>query len=279
MSVGIAFSGGGVKAAFHIGVLRAFEEHNINVDFVSGTSSGAIVASLFAAGFSSSDILNLFNHYAKKVICVDNRSIFKGVMNIKKGVRCINKFDNLEWILHSVFKSKGIFDINDVSKKLAVCSVDVNLGKIIYFVNCNNMYNCDEEIYMCRGALYKMVRASSAYPIIFEPSFYKGRILVDGGVMNNLPVRILKKMGANNVIAVDVSNKCTSLKNLSMIDIGLRCIDIMGKYSKQKEIEEADFVIIPNNISNISILDFDYINVLANQGYYETKKVINTFKF
>lgn len=277
MSVGMAFSGGGIKAAFHIGVLMALEEAGIDIEFVSGSSSGAIIAAMFAAGFSPYTILNIFNFYARKIVGIDSKSVLRAFINVNKGARCINKFDNLEGVLYSVFKSKGIFDINELKKNFTVCTVDVNLGKIVYFGNSDKLCNFDEEVYVNGGVLHKIVRASCAYPVIFEPSFYKGRVLVDGGVMKNLPVNVLKKMGADKVIAVDVSNDIVPLKNLSMLNVGLRCIDIMGKSASCDEIKEADFVIKPN-ISNVGILDFEYINMLVDEGYRVTKNSICELK-
>lgn len=277
MSIGVAFSGGGIKAAFHIGVLMALEEAGIDIEFLSGTSSGAIVASMYACGFSPYSILNIFNFYSRKVVEIDSKSVFKSLININKGSRCINKYDNLERILYSVFKSKKIFNINEVKKKLAICTVDINYGKVVYFVNSDKLCKEDSEIYINNGALHKIVRASSAYPVIFEPSYYMGRILVDGGVIKNIPISILKKMGASKLIGVDVSDNILPLKEISMINVGLRCIDIMGKCVNCEEISKADLLIRSTNVNtnNIGILDFRYINMLVEEGYKITKDIIS----
>lgn len=275
MSVGLALSGGGVKGAYHIGVIKALIEEGIDIEYISGTSCGAIVAALFANGILPDEMLKIFNCYARKIVYFDNKSMIRSVLNIKNGSSCINKYDNFEGVLKSIFKTK---DIKDVSTKLAICTVDINTGETIYFHNGNEIEKCIDGICENSGLLYKIIRASAAYPVLFEPSYYKGRVLVDGGVKKNLPVSILKSMGAEKIIAVDVSKNILPLKSMSMLNVGFKCIEIMGMCNNEKERKQSDFLIKPKNINHIGLLDFEYINALATEGYYSTKKNIDKIK-
>lgn len=278
MSIGLALSGGGVKGAAHIGVLQALKEENIIIDYISGTSSGSIVASLFAIGYSPCSILNLFNYYSNKIIGIDKKSILKALLNINRGAKCINKYDNLENVLKFIFNSRNVADICEVNTNLAISTVDINCDKLVYFLN-KKVESCNEnEVFEYSGNLSSIVKASCSYPVIFEPKIYKERILVDGGVKNNLPVSILKKMGADKVIAVDLSNEIYQLKDCGILNVSFRCLDILGKMSNEKEVKKADIVIKPKKISNIDMLDFKFINMIANEGYYETKKMIEDIK-
>ncbi len=231
MSIGLALSGGGVKGAVHIGVLQALKEENIKIDYISGASSGSIVASLYAVGYSPYSILNLFNHYSNKIVGIDKKSILKSFFNINKGVKCINKYDNLENILKFIYKSQGVIDINEVKCNIAISTVDINCGEVVYFLNRNLKGDYKETIESC-GNLSSIVKASCSYPIIFEPKIYKNKLLVDGGLKKNLPVSILKKMGAKKVIAVDLSNEICPMQDNNILNIGFRCLDILRKYFK-----------------------------------------------
>lgn len=278
MAIGLALSGGGVKGAAHIGVLQALKEENIKVDYISGASSGSIVASLFAIGYSPYSILNLFNYYSNKIISIDGKSILKSFMNISKCTKSINKYDNLENILKFIFNSRNVVDICEVETNLAISTVDINVDKVVYFLNKQVKSDNINDVYEYKGNLSSIVKASCSYPVIFEPKIYKGRMLVDGGLKNNIPVSILKKMGADKIIAVDLSNEIYPLNDSGILNVGFRCLDILGKIANEQEIKEADIVIKPKKLSNINILDFKYINMAANEGYYATKKNINNIK-
>lgn len=277
-SIGLALSGGGVKGAAHIGVLQALKEENIKVDYISGASSGGIVASLFAAGYTPCSILRLFNYYSKRIIEFDKRVILKSMINMNKKAKCINKCDNLENILYCVFKSKNVINIEDIKMNLAISTVDINKDEIVYFLNKKVNKLVDEEVYEYYGELHNIVRASCSYPVLFEPKNYNDKILVDGGLRKNIPVSILKNMGADKVIAVDLENKISPLREENILNIGMRCIDILGRHVNEDELKKSDLVIRPKNISKIGMLDFNYINIAANEGYFETKKRINDIK-
>ncbi len=278
MSLGLALSGGGVKGAAHIGVLQALNEENINIDYISGASSGSIVAALFAAGYSPCSILKLFNFYSRKIIEFDKKAMFKSIINANKGVKCINKYDNLEQILYFVFKTRNIVNIEDIKMGIAISTVDINNDEIVYFLNRKVKDEVYGEIYEDCGKLHNIVKASCSYPVLFEPKIYNNRLLVDGGLRKNVPVSILKNIGVDKVIAINLESKILPLKEENILNIGFRCVNILGKHVNEDELKKADFIITPKNISKIGMLDFNCINIAANEGYYETKKKISKIK-
>lgn len=275
--LGIALSGGGAKGAAHIGVLQALHEANIKVDLISGTSSGSIIASLYAAGYEPYDILKIFNAYCTHIADYDKMLpfklgsvFFKGRINIKGFV----KGDKLENTLYKYFKYKNVANIRDIKMPLAIPTVDLNTGEVIYYLS--QKIDDSNNIIKYNGNLSSIVRASSSFPGVFEPKILDKRILVDGGVVINTPVNILKKMGADKVIAVcfDSVEKVT---NINIITIAMKSFDIMENELTKVETKNADFIIAPK-LLKVSLLECDKTLMIANAGYFATKDKIEEIK-
>lgn len=194
----LCLSGGGVKGAAHIGALKAFEEANIEFNYISGTSSGSIVAALYAVGYSSDEIYCLFKSMLKDKI-YRYGSYIKDTKNlITKGkfiVEGLNSGRAIEKAITNACAKKGIYTIGKVQKKLLVPSVALDTGKIYFF---NSMQRratySDEIVYDDKIEIGKAVRASSSYPGVFCPCEYNGIKLIDGGIRENTPWREWKKL-------------------------------------------------------------------------------------
>lgn len=290
MSLGLALSGGGAKAAAHIGVLKAFEDENIKIDYISGTSSGSIIAALYACGYRAKELFNFFNMYCNQISDYDKTIPFKIMSTAftgKIGVKGLAKGDKLEYIINNFCNKKGISDISNVKLPLVIPCVDINSGEIIYFSSksLNNINNLsrnqydDIPIYMYRGKLCSIVRASSSFPGVFEPKILEGRILVDGGVRVNTPVSALKKIGSDKVVSVSFDhNKKYSDNSLSIVSVALKAFNIMAHHINEEELNKSDIIIRPKIPSNISLLDCSKTNYLAKSGYNAAKEVINKIK-
>lgn len=285
MALGIALSGGGAKGAAHIGVLQALMEENINIDYISGTSSGSIIASLYACGYTPKEMLQFFNMYCNQIGDYDKLVPFKVMGTVVTGniaLKGLAKGDRLENIINNFFMKKKIFDISQVKMPIAIPTVDINTGEVVYFVNKkiefeqSNRENFDDiPTYKFRGNLASIVRASSSFPVVFEPKILDGRVLVDGGVRVNTPISVLKKMGADKVIAISFDkNKRYNDKSMNIISISLKAFDIMSHQVNDEELNRADLIIRPNLPENISLLDCKKSNLLANLGYRITKEKI-----
>lgn len=271
MGIGVALSGGGFKAAFHIGVLKALEEAGVDVEYISGTSSGAIVAALYACDFDLKTIAEMFEFYLDKIFYIDRKKVFWDFINDRKRIKCISKFDNLGIILEYILGSR---DISSVRKKLAVCTVDIKEGRINYFCS-SKCSNIGENIINYNGKLCKIVRASAAYPVVFKPTIANNKVLVDGGVLNNLPVNVLKKMGADKVLASNVSGNNLFSTDLTIFSIGMRCLNIMCENNIKRELQEAEYIVSLGNNFGIGMFDSKYIKWYMEKGYCETKKLCN----
>lgn len=296
MGLGLALSGGGAKGATHIGVLQALIEENISIDYISGTSMGSMVASLFACGYTPSEILNLVNSYFNEIISSDKKGYlktFSTMVNATTPISGIASGYKLERILNTYFLNKRKKNISEISIPIAIPTVDLYTGKLIYFLNkqINNsrwleeeslddgiqLKNLDEYIYEYSASISHVVKSSCSFPGIFEPEMYKNYMLVDGGLRKNVPVSILKQMGAKKVIAVCFDNVKNGLKDGSIITVAMKCVDIMEYDVNKSEVELADLVIKPK-IGNTSLIDFNKSRALANEGYKEAKKMMPQIK-
>lgn len=290
MKIGLALSGGGAKGAAHIGVLKALEEENVNIAYISGASSGSIIASLYACGYTPNEIIYLFNMYCRYIADFDKLIPFKvagTAFTGKINVSGLAKGNKLEYILQNFCNKKGISDISDLRFPLAIPTVDINSGEVIYFLSksINDVHNFSRDefddipTYKYNGRLCSIVRASSSFPGVFEPKIIEGKVLVDGGVRVNTPVSITRHMGADKVIAINLDvNKSYMNNSLNIVSVALKAFNIMSHEINKKELEKADIVISPEIPNKISLLDCSKTNYLVNAGYIATKKVINEIK-
>lgn len=174
LCVGLVLSGGGARGFAHIGVLRVLERVGAKFDVIAGTSMGAILGAIYATGKSAEELYELARH-------VNWRNVVD--LSLNTGLLKGDRFEGfLSEILPQTFEELEI--------PLAVVATDIESG---------------EEVVMSEGDLPSAVRASAAFPGAFEPVHIEGRTLADGGIVNNLPVNAVSWLGANRVIASDVT--------------------------------------------------------------------------
>ena len=287
MSVGLALSGGGAKGLAHIGVLEALKDYGINVDYISGTSSGSLVASLYAAGYTPNEMLKIINKYKDGIIDIDKGIAFKlfgSVLKKKISIKGFVKGIRLERMLEYILKEKGIEDISDLTYPIAIPTVNLRTGEITYFSNIdldntkaenqdrwclieeNSNYE-DEPKYIKGGKLSSIVRASCSVPGIFVPKKINDEIYIDGGVRVNSPIDVLRKMGADKIIVVTFNcNKGNQMGIENVIGISSQAFNIMSHESNKDKVELAD-VNIKLCLNNVSLLDFSNATNLAHRGY------------
>lgn len=166
--VGLALGGGGAKGAAEIGVLKVIEKVGIKIDYIAGTSIGSIVGGLYSSGYSSKEIEKLF-------LSQEWQDILEGQL--------------IEAKLKTLLSKKGVEKFSDTRIPFkCVAAEDESF----------------EEVILSNGLLYKAIRASMSVPLIYEPVKWGNKNLVDGGVINNLPVDVVRNMGADIVIAIDL---------------------------------------------------------------------------
>lgn len=282
MKRGLCLAGGGVKGAAHIGSIKALEEENIKFDYVGGTSSGSIVACLYACGFTSDEMYKIFKKYCRKIKYVDLLNILKLILGLILTGRIVidglNSGKQIERLINRVCKEREIYNISDIRKPLVIPSVNLCNGDVICFTSCNNRDNfSDDVIYVNNINIGKAVRASCSYPVVFSPCKYNNIKLVDGGVRENVPWKEEKELGANKVLSIifddGINNDCS--KNL--VEVAGTSLSLIGRELSNYELDGADYVIRIRS-DKVGLLDMSKIDELYKIGYEQTKKEIDIIK-
>ena len=282
MKIGLCLSGGGIKGAAHIGVIKALEEENIKFDCVSGTSSGSIVASLYAMGYTPEDMLELFKNYGKEISKIDWCIIFKLIFGLifkrKICVEGLNKGTKIERIINKRAKQKNIKLISDIKMPLIIPSVNLYDGSIYMFISQQNERKYSDEVITVNNIdIGKAVEASCSYPGIFCPTNYNNQKLVDGGVRENTPWKELKNIGAEKIISVVFEEKKKEKKNVNMLDCITGSMGIMMHELYNYEIEGIEYL-LKIKTDKIWLLDIEKTEELYKIGYEITKKKIKEIK-
>ena len=282
MKLGLCLSGGGVKGAAHIGVLKALEEENIKIDYISGTSSGSIVATMYAIGYKPEEIYNIFIQYCKKIKYVDAKNIIKLIVglifNQKIIIEGLSNGKTIEKLIRKMCNEKNITNIKDIKFPLLIPSVDLYTGKVYIFSsqkNRNTYSNVIEYIYDMDIAT--AVHASCSYPGIFSPCKYNNTKLIDGGIRENIPWKETKINGADKVISVVFEKNIENKKNNNIIDVISNSIDLLSYELSNYELAGADYL-LKIRTKDIKLLDFTKINYLYKLGYEITKKQIKEIR-
>lgn len=287
MKIGLSLAGGGVKGAAHIGVLKALEEAKIEFDYVSGTSSGSIVATLYACGYQASEIYELFKKYCKEIKYVDYKNIVKAIWGLiikrKIIINGLTNGEKIEQIINQACKIKKINNINQIKKKLIIPSVDLHSGKVYIFESVPKLKNNRETLsdkmeHITDINIGKAVRASCSYPGVFCPMEYKNTELIDGGIRENIPWKELKQIGVDKVISVVFQNEIKEEKCCpNIIEVVASSIEILSHELSNYELEGADYL-VKIKTKKVSLLDMSKIDRLYQIGYEAGKKEVGRIK-
>ena len=287
MKIGIALSGGGVKGATHIGVLRALEENNIKIDAIAGTSIGSAIAVLYAMGYNTDEIFKLVKYFAKSILKADPKYLLTGFKSTKSifGTGFISG-EAIEDAIEECARLKGMKYLKDLKMPIAIPTVDIKEGKEYVFTNreidrtkklkkiagTDGEYKAiseEEKVqYITDIEIGKAVRASCSYPGIFSPFEYENYKFVDGGVLDNIPVEELKKLGVDKKITVTFPpDKKANPRNA--IDIFMRCIDIVFDDRDSERIIDSDYI-LKVDVAQASVFDIKQLEFCYDRGYVET---------
>ena len=216
--LGLALGGGAARGFAHIGVIQVLEENGIKPDLVVGTSAGSLVAAFYATGKTGAQLQWLADSMDESQL-TDWSMPFMG-RGMLRG-EALGRYVNTQ--LNGA-------KIEDMKMPLGIVATDLQTGEGILFR---------------RGDIATAVRASSAVPSVFEPVRIGNKDYVDGGLVSPVPVRFARQMGADIIIAVDISSRPEDAKTTDMLKVLLQTFSIMGKSISQLELAQAEVVVRP----------------------------------
>jgi NTE family protein len=263
--IGLVLGGGGAKGAAHIPVLKLLDELDFPIDFIAGTSAGGIVGGLYAAGYSGAEIEELFAgadwsdlfsdrpqrdlqpYFEKRLDGRYQLALFplKGIPSTPQGLVSGQKiFDLLSSL---TFPLAGDIDFDELPIPFRCLAVDIINGK---------------EVVLKSGSLARAIRATSAIPTLLAPVEWDEYLLVDGGVLNNLPIDVVKDMGADIVIAVDLAGPLSTREELATAE------KILGQTLQTVELEQKK-----DKMGQVDLLIWPDLKGLSSTDYFFPEKM------
>ncbi len=270
--IGIAFSGGGAKGVAHIGVLKVFEELRIPVDYIAGTSMGSIIGGLYASGMTPGEIEQavlaidwndaLQDRPSRERLSFRRKDddlryipdlevgIGRGGLRYPTGLRSGQKLGFL--LRRMTLPVRSVNDFDELPIPFRAVATDISTG---------------EMVVLRQGDLARALRASMAIPSAFSAVEIDGRLLVDGGISNNIPVDVVRSMGADIVIAIDVGDPLLTTEQVrsSLFSILSQTVGMITRANMKPRREQADLVIDPD-VTGFGMLAFDRSPEVLQRG-------------
>lgn len=244
-NTGLALGGGAVLGAAHIGTLKAVDELDIEINCIAGTSIGALIAAFYAFGKSWEQIQEVAKQLKWMDITALSLSRF-GLLSNQK-------------IADLLTEHIGDKNIEDAEIPLAIIATDITKG---------------EKVILKKGSLAQAVMASTCIPGIFNPVEINDKMLIDGGVVENVPISTIHEMGADYIIGVNLNAKHTYDKPANILDVILNSFHYLMQQADKLQSEDADLLITPD-LSDFNRANMEQVADLINKGYEDS---INALK-
>jgi NTE family protein len=244
--IALVLGGGAARGFAHVGVIRVLEQEKIPFDMIVGTSAGSLIGAIYANDTNSFELE--WTAFALEKDNIFDYAIFSAVtgMGPVKG-------DKLEEFV----KTKvPVANIENLKLPFAAVATDLNRGT---------------RVVLDHGSVARAVRASSAIPGVFNPVEHQGRLLVDGGVVDNIPISVAREKGADIVIAVDISENVVNFNITNLIDVVIQSANIMFNENVKYKKKEADVLISPA-VGSVGMLDFTQKKRCMQAGIEATQK-------
>ncbi|MCF7858399.1 MAG: patatin-like phospholipase family protein [Candidatus Cloacimonetes bacterium] len=277
--VGLALSGGGARGLAHVGILKVIDELDIQVDYISGTSMGAVVGGLYAMGYSANEIEDMI--FANNFNAMLDESVSRKDQSISQ--KRWMPYANIYFNLNNKFKPslpEALFSGSRLINKLFDFTYPAagitDFKKLPIEFNCvaTNIITGEMKVFD-KGNLHEVIRASMSAPSIFEPMKIENELYIDGGIRANLPSEIVKNMGADLVVGFQLNSDLRTEKKLNnLITIVDQTINFSMNDNVRQSTELCDILIKPK-IPDLNNYNFNNIKEIIQLGEIAARQHIN----
>jgi len=257
--IGLALGSGGARGLAHVGVLQCLVNHKIPIDYIAGTSAGALIGGMYAVHQDISRVRKVWDDFGYKDFfsLLTDFGTRKGILKGNKAEEFINSIIN------------GPVNIEDLQVPFQAVATDIFTAEVFRF---------------SRGDLAKSIRASGSLPFVVEPCDYEGKLLVDGGASEPVPVNTVKKMGADIVIAVNLDSsffpehgKEMSRGKVNVVNVLQTTVHLFRYHLAECNVKEASIVIKPQ-LQDMHLIQFVNGDSIIEEGIRRTEAVIGDIK-
>ena len=279
--VGLVLSGGGAKGFAHVGVLKEIDKAGLQIDYIAGTSMGAIIGAFYAAGYSGNQIEEIikeidFTDLLRDKLPRSTTPFFEKEYGEKTKIT-LPVTENGIGLPKGVSKGQNIlnlfYELLDSTEEIT----DFSKLSIPFFCIATDVEN-GGEIILEKGSLPMAIRASGSFPTLLNPVEMNGKLLVDGGIANNFPVSAMKSKGMDIVIGVDVEGRLFEKDKLNSVIAILNQIISYQMYDKSESEKEKLDVYIHPDIFDFNVVDFDSKVEILQKGEEKAKEYESVFK-
>lgn len=231
-----------------------------------GTSAGSIVAALYAMGYKTNEIIDLFREFSKEAVSISPKYIWNSIKETKEiKLKGITTSENIEKIVTQAAKKKRIKNIKDIKIPIAIPATDLITNKEIIFTNDENLQG---EEYIHDIEIGKAVRASSTFPGMYAPFEYEKYQFVDGGIFSNLPVKETKDLGVDKVLALRFKLK-SPRKQKTIYNITMQSLDLMTE-NLIRESVNASTSVLEIDLREVKPFNIKKLEFCYREGYIQT---------
>jgi NTE family protein len=250
--IALVLGGGAARGFAHVGVIRVLEQEKIPIDMIVGTSVGSLIGAIYAHDMNSFELE--WTAFSLEKDNLFDYTIFSAItgMGPVKG-------DKLEEFVKTKVPAANI---ENLKLPFAAVATDLNRGT---------------RVVIDHGSVARAVRASSAIPGVFNPVEHQGRLLVDGGVVDNIPISVAREKGADIVIAVDISENVVNFNITNVVDVMLQAVTIITSENTKYKKKDADVLIAPA-VGDVGMLDFTQKKRCMQAGIEAAQKVVPEIK-
>lgn len=246
--IALVLGGGAARGFAHVGVIRALEQENIPIDMVVGTSVGSLIGAIYASDKNSFEL-------EWTAFALEKESLFDfGILGAITGMGAARGAKLEEFVRAKI----AVANVENMKLPFAAVATDLNRGT---------------RVVLDHGPVAKVVHASSAIPGVFEPVEFEGKLLVDGGVMDNIPISVARERGADIIIAVDISENVQNFDITNLVDVTIQAVNIMFNENVKNKKKDADILISPA-VGNVAMMDFTQKKRCMQAGIDATQKAM-----